>query len=783
MELAKSQALTLTQISTLTSINQGGHRQLIGSTGHNLIRRPSGAGLLLRYRGRKLRAQRNGNKRLLVKASLDANSVLVVVAVTAFSALSLAYFYRHINSNIKNRRKITSRSIQVLGSPSFAFSQLGRSIVSQITGSHFLHFGGLHGEAREVEIQGSVEKASENSHEFEGKETHVQFQETASLHDSSRLIKAVESSGANFVAANFCDNVVVEDSEVGDGRISPLPSELSESGSASPLIFATQMTELTLEKSGEEFEFGSEMFESVVQVKSDAVLVPVDNESTEKAELSSLNGAISQSVREDLYTFYGANQSVVKSASNLGIKETSSHASLRKSKRFSSLKMNTGLETEDLSSQQPLQAADHVKKTMPLAHYAGSFHKSKNLPRSKERKHPIQDSHSKLRQLPSPNGIPSKLKDHPPEEYNAYNRLLREGRLAECLELLEDMERRGLLDMNKVYHAKFFKLCRSQKAVKEAFRFCKLVQNPTLSTFNMLMSVCATSQNSAGAFEVLQLAKAVGLKADCKLYTTLISTCAKSGKVDAMFEVFHEMVNAGVEPNVHTYGALIDGCARAGQVAKAFGAYGIMRSKNVKPDRVVFNALITACGQSGAVDRAFDVLAEMTGEVQPIDPDHITIGALMKACTNSGQVDRAQEVYNMVHKYNIKGTPEVYTIAVSSCSQIGDWEFACKVYDDMTRIGVIPDEMFLSALIDVAGHAGKMDAAFEIIQEAKAKGAQLGIIPYSSLMGACCNAKNWQRGLELYEDIKCLKLKPTVATMNALITALCDGDQLSMALE
>ena len=58
----------------------------------------------------------------------------------------------------------------------------------------------------------------------------------------------------------------------------------------------------------------------------------------------------------------------------------------------------------------------------------------------------------------------------------------------------------------------------------------------------------------------------------------------------------------------------------------------------MKPDRVVFNALITACGQSGAVDRAFDVLAEMTGEVQPIDPDHITVGALMKACTNSGQV-------------------------------------------------------------------------------------------------------------------------------------------------
>jgi hypothetical protein len=245
----------------------------------------------------------------------------------------------------------------VLGSPSFAFSQLGRSIVNQITGSQFLHFGGLHREAHEVESQGSVEKASENSHEFEEKETHVQFQETASLHGSSLLIKAVESSGANFVAANVCDTVVVEESEVGDARVSPLPSVLSESGSALPLIFATQMTELTQEKSGEEIEFGSELSGSVEKVKSNAVLVPVDNESIEKAELSSYNGAISQSVREDLYTFYGANRSVVKSASNLGLKETSSHASLLKSKRFSSLKMNTGLETEDLSSQQPLQAA------------------------------------------------------------------------------------------------------------------------------------------------------------------------------------------------------------------------------------------------------------------------------------------------------------------------------------------------------------------------------------------------------------------------------------------
>jgi len=50
-------------------------------------------------------------------------------------------------------------------------------------------------------------------------------------------------------------------------------------------------------------------------------------------------------------------------------------------------------------------------------------------------------------------------------------------------------------------------------------------------------------------------------------------------------------------------------------------------------------------------------------------------------------------VYEMIDMYNIKGTPELYTIAVNSFSQTGDWEFACNIYDDMKKKGVVPDEV------------------------------------------------------------------------------------------
>ncbi|XP_039154970.1 pentatricopeptide repeat-containing protein MRL1, chloroplastic-like isoform X1 [Eucalyptus grandis] len=132
-------------------------------------------------------------------------------------------------------------------------------------------------------------------------------------------------------------------------------------------------------------------------------------------------------------------------------------------------------------------------------------------------------------------------------------------------------------------------------------------------------------------------------------------------------------------------------------------------------------------------------------------------------------VDWAKEIYKLMDEYKIKGTPDLYTIAINSCSQTCDWEFALSVYNDMKKKGVVPDEIFLRALIDVAGHAGRVDAAFDILEEARTCGMHLGIVSYSCLMGACSNAKSWGKALELYEDMKSIGIKPTISTMNGLI--------------
>ncbi|VYS64912.1 unnamed protein product [Arabidopsis thaliana] len=756
-----SKYLTLTSYSPVILPASTLRRDFLGCC-HSL--RPSPH---LRTRAGKRNSRRSSirSPRLVVRASIDSGLILIVVAVTAFSAIAFAY----CQSTFRKRKSS-----------------------DEVATVH----GGKNSAENRREIHGDI-------HEGNPVEINVGFRKVEE--ESVNLLEEEKAHQIHEVAVMDYDSVSAEDSQFAVASVTTVATAhtlIDESFSSSIVngsvalesaTFGVKTPEKQVGNSEDQKGLEHDFSQAVVGIHSIASPQVVDDTRALEYEYNGLlqkpleYSIFAESKREEIHTFYGSNHSSAKSSRLPSLKAVSPAVTSATNSLFLDHKNNGVIDTQ-FPGQSSGQATGDVQEENLVAHSNGGVsHIRKDVKGDwkfpgdgKHVGHQIDES---MPQFPARNFELHNSNGRSPETSDAYNRLLRDGRIKDCISLLEDLDQRDLLDMDKIYHASFFKACKKQRAVKEAFRFTKLILNPTMSTFNMLMSVCASSQDIEGARGVLRLVQESGMTADCKLYTTLISSCAKSGKVDAMFEVFHQMSNSGVEANLHTFGALIDGCARAGQVAKAFGAYGILRSKNVKPDRVVFNALISACGQSGAVDRAFDVLAEMKAETHPIDPDHISIGALMKACCNAGQVERAKEVYQMIHKYGIRGTPEVYTIAVNSCSKSGDWDFACSIYKDMKEKDVTPDEVFFSALIDVAGHAKMLDEAFGILQDAKSQGIRLGTISYSSLMGACCNAKDWKKALELYEKIKSIKLRPTISTMNALITALCEGNQLPKAME
>ncbi|KAK4783097.1 hypothetical protein SAY86_007471 [Trapa natans] len=783
MELSlttKSQSLTLVSGATPLSPSKLRvlRREFLGSSPKLS---PPG-GLRSRRKSRNLSFfQLQYTPSFLTRSSLSNNSAAVDVTVVAvtLSAISVFYFNQYVRKK-KNMKEVYSA--RDLGP-----HQVSRDVLKKHNSSQFVVSQSI--SEKQLEKTNEIQESNQGIMERE-LQPLLQFGQSASVQEETHAsLLGSQSQTSNAVVSIVDDPVVPTENEInGLPRLALGPEsdvllpQMAVSALMDPKVEGNK-TEARYHHELEKLSKSQHSADDVLKVARKHDYAGADTES----ETTSTDSFYRDTARTEIYTLYESEQlesEQVKASSLPFVMNGNVNGNGLASSTRNSMFKEYKLSTKELLNDKGIVEENTIVsfKKQGSSRKRKGTDKSSVIPRGKERKHLPHGDFENLDHIHERNGA-LKTEHWAVEQLSVYNHLLRQGRVHECVKLLEDMEAICQLNMDKIYHSRFYNMCKTHKAVEEAIRFTKLISNPSLSTFNMLMSVCANSQDSESAFQVLQHVQKAGLKADCKLYTTLISTCAKCGKVDRMFEVFHEMVNAGIEPNLHTYGALIDGCARAGQVPKAFGAYGILRSKNVKPDRVVFNALITACGQSGAVDRAFDVLAEMRAEMHPIDPDHITIGALIKACSNAGQVDRAREVYKMMDEYNIKGTPEVYTIAVNCCSLNADWEFAKRVYSDMIKKQVVPDEMFLSALIDVAGHARKIDAAFEVLNNARNDGMQLGIISYSSLMGACSNAKSWKKALDVYEDMKSIKVKPTISTMNALITALCDGDQLPKAMD
>lgn len=69
-------------------------------------------------------------------------------------------------------------------------------------------------------------------------------------------------------------------------------------------------------------------------------------------------------------------------------------------------------------------------------------------------------------------------------------------------------------------------------------------------------------------------------------------------------------------------------------------------------------------------------------------------GVLMLSM-NCGQVERAIEVYEMMGQRGIPGSIEVYTEAVHACSKNGDLDTAFRIYEDLKKSSIPPDEVNL----------------------------------------------------------------------------------------
>jgi len=190
-------------------------------------------------------------------------------------------------------------------------------------------------------------------------------------------------------------------------------------------------------------------------------------------------------------------------------------------------------------------------------------------------------------------------------------------------------------------------------------------------------------------------------------------------------KIKEDMLSAGVKPNKATWSALISACANAGLVDLAAQLLEEMLVAGCEPNTQCFNILLHACVEACQYDRAFRFFntwkssrspgaAENSGNngdanlsVHPTDADEIYDTSTPYCTTASRQLRFAGSV-------PFRPCTVTYNILLKACGT--DFYRAQALIDEMRKLGLSPDHISWSILIDICGRAGNVQGALKVIQ-------------------------------------------------------------------
>ncbi|KAA8532068.1 hypothetical protein F0562_006790 [Nyssa sinensis] len=212
-------------------------------------------------------------------------------------------------------------------------------------------------------------------------------------------------------------------------------------------------------------------------------------------------------------------------------------------------------------------------------------------------------------------------------------------------------------------------------------------------------SIIGCYQKNGFNVEALRLCKemlADGIHLTSFSLPSCIVACSELAAID-MGQQFHSfIVKFGFNRDVYVGSSIIDMYAKCGNMGDSEKAF----EEQPEPNEVTFNALISGFAQHGKASQAIRLFEKM--EKMNLVPNQITFLAVLSACSHAGLIKESLFFFDLMHrKYNIK-----------------------------------PDSEHYSCLVDIFGRAGRLDEAYQMIQNDE------NVSAWRTLLSACRNYGN-----------------------------------------
>nr|ARV85581.1 pentatricopeptide repeat-containing protein [Cucumis melo] len=337
---------------------------------------------------------------------------------------------------------------------------------------------------------------------------------------------------------------------------------------------------------------------------------------------------------------------------------------------------------------------------------------------------------------------------------------------------------------------------------------------PNIFVFNSLMNVNAHDLNYT--FQLYKDMQNLGVPADMASYNILLKACCLAGRVDLAQDIYREvkhlettgvlkldvftystivkvfadaklwkmalrvkedMQSAGVSPNIVTWSSLISSCANSGLVELAIQLFEEMVSAGYEPNTQCCNILLHACVEARQFDRAFRLFRswrekELWDGIErksSID-DNLDADSTSQLCTtNMLNAPSHEHQISCVGNFAFKPTVTTYNTLMKACGT--DYYHAKALMEEMKSVGLTPNHISWSILIDVCGESHDVESAVQILTTMRMAGVDPDVVAYTTAIKVCVEGKNWKLAFSLFEEMKRFEIQPNLVTYSTLLRA------------
>jgi pentatricopeptide repeat protein len=312
------------------------------------------------------------------------------------------------------------------------------------------------------------------------------------------------------------------------------------------------------------------------------------------------------------------------------------------------------------------------------------------------------------------------------------------------------------------------------------------------------------------------------------IFNLLIDGFSKIGDLEGIKQVYCDMVRCTISPTIVTFNTIIDAYVRAKDLVSAWGIYDDLLKNKIEPDNFTFSTLfrgIRLPSHMPYLVKSFKILENLKSGGQTIDtilvnvildsciclkedklivdffgkvtndyyaplkPDIITYNTFIKACAQMGLFNNAVEAFNDMLT---KVTPNdvTFNTMIDVCVRNHNMTEVWSIIEKMKDYGIKPDNFTYSTIIKGLNKDGcdsnkgesELSLAFKLFENVK-KFAKPDEILYNCIMDACLRFGEYNKMMEVYEEMCEFQVKPSSITCGIIIKAYGMNGMLDKALE